>query len=289
MLLGAHMSGSGGVSTAFPRAQSIGISTMQIFTKNQNRWQQKPTPPEEIERWFVARNASHVSPVVAHAAYLINLGTPDNDMWQKSVDAMADELLRAEELGILGVVLHPGGHMGSGEEAGIARVAQGLDRCHAATAGYKTLTLLEGTAGQGTALGCTFEQLRAILDQIQAPERVGFCLDTCHLFAAGYDLRTPETYAATMDQFDRLVGLDRLLCFHINDSKKGLGSHIDRHDHIGQGELGLEPFRLILNDARLAGVPKILETPVSEDMHEDVENLRVLRGLMAGPPTGAGR
>ncbi len=280
MLLGAHMSSSGGLSTAFTRGQSIGITTMQVFTKNQNRWQQKPTPPEEIERWFGLQRETGIAPVISHAAYLINLGTMDAGIWQKSIDAMVDELTRAEELAIAGVVLHPGGHMGAGEEAGLARVAEGLDRCHAATAGYKTLTLLEGTAGQGTALGRTFEELRAILDRVHEPERIGFCLDTCHLFAAGYDLRTPQTYAATMNRFDELLSLDRLKCFHFNDSKKGLGERIDRHDHIGTGQLGLEPFRLILNDARLDRVPKILETPKSDDMHEDVANLRVLRDLV---------
>ncbi len=281
MLLGAHMSVSGGLASAFERARTIEISTMQIFTKNQNRWQQKPTPPEEITRWNALQTETGIKPVVAHAAYLINLGTPGEEIWQKSVAAMTDELQRAEELGILGVVLHPGGHMGSGEEAGLDRIAQGLDRCHAATAGFHTLTLLEGTAGQGTALGSTFEQLRGILDRVAAPERVAICLDTCHLFAAGYELRTAEGYEETMARFDELIGLDRLRCFHFNDSKKGLGSHVDRHEHIGAGMLGSEPFRLILNDARLASVPKILETPKSEDMHEDIENLTRLRGVAA--------
>ena len=163
MLLGAHMSVSGGLSTAFERAQSIGINTMQVFTKNQNRWEQKPAAPEEIERWFQAQAATGIGPVVSHAAYLINLGTPDEALWQRSVNALIDELTRAEQLGILGVVLHPGAHMDAGEAAGIARIVAGLDRAHAATAGYKTLTLLETTAGQGSALGYRFEQLRAML------------------------------------------------------------------------------------------------------------------------------
>lgn len=280
MLLGAHMSVSGGLSLAFQRAQSIGINTMQVFTKNQNRWEQKPAPAEEIERWFQAQAATGIGPVVSHAAYLINLGTPDDALWEKSVDALIDELTRAEQLGILGVVLHPGAHVGSGEEAGIARVAAGLNRAHAATAGFKTLTLLETTAGQGSTLGYRFEQLRAMMDATDAPERVGFCLDTCHIFVAGYDIRTPESYAATMSEFDELLGLERLQCIHMNDAKKPLGSRVDRHDHIGTGELGLAAFGFFLNDPRLARVPKILETPKSEDMHEDVENLKVLRGLI---------
>jgi deoxyribonuclease-4 len=280
MLLGAHMSVAGGLSSAFERAQSIGIGTMQIFAKNQNRWQQKPAAPEEVERWFKAQTETGIAPIVSHAAYLINLGTANDELWQKSVAALADELARAEQLALLGVVFHPGAHMGAGEEAGLARIVAGLDACHASTAGYQTLTLVENTAGQGTALGFTFEQLRAILEGVKEPERVAFCFDTCHALAAGYDTRTVETYAETMDQFDRLLGLARLRCFHFNDSKKGLGSHVDRHDHIGTGELGTAPFGFILNDARFANVPKILETPKSEDMHEDVENLRVLRALI---------
>jgi deoxyribonuclease-4 len=284
MLLGAHMSVEGGLSTAFERAQSIGINTMQIFTKNQNRWEQKPTPPEEIARWFAAQAATGIGPVVSHAAYLLNLGTPDDALWEKSVRALIDELTRAEQLGILGVVFHPGAHMDAGEEAGIARIIAGVNRAHEATPGYRTLTLIETTAGQGSALGYRFEQLRAMLDGVHAPERVGFCFDTCHVFAAGYDIRTPEAYAETMAEFDRLIGLERIRCFHFNDSKKGLGSRVDRHDHIGTGLLGLTAFANILNDGRFAAVPMILETPKSKDMHEDVENLRILRGLVAGEP-----
>ncbi len=280
MLLGSHMSVSGGLGLAFERAQSIGINTMQVFTKNQNRWEQKPTPPEEIKRWFQAQAATGIGPVVSHAAYLLNLGTPDDALWEKSVNALIDELTRAEQLGILGVVLHPGAHMGSGEAAGIARIAAGLNRAHAATAGFKTLTLLEATAGQGTVLGYTFDQLKAMADGVQAPERIGFCVDTCHIFVAGYDIRTPETYAATTGEFDRLLGLERLKCIHFNDAKKPLGSRIDRHDHIGTGELGLAAFGFFLNDPRFANTPIILETPKSEDMHEDVENLALLHGLM---------
>jgi deoxyribonuclease-4 len=280
MLLGAHMSVAGGLSAAFERAQSIGINTMQVFTKNQNRWQQKPATPADIAAWFAAQEATGIGPVVSHAAYLLNLATPDDALWQKSVNALADELTRAEQLAILGVVFHPGAHINSGEEAGIARIIAGLDQAHAATSGYKTLTVLETTAGQGTALGYRFEQLEAVLAGVREPERIGFCFDTCHVFAAGYDIRTPETYAAAIAEFDRLLGLDRLKCFHLNDSKKGLGSRVDRHDHIGAGLLGLAPFGFILKDPRFAATPLILETPKSEDMHEDVENLAILRGLV---------
>lgn len=280
MLLGAHMSTAGGLSKAFERAQSIGINTMQVFTKNQNRWEQKPAAPEEIARWFAVQEAVGIRPVVSHAAYLLNLGTPDDALWEKSVRALIDELTRAEQLGVVGVVFHPGAHMGAGEEAGIARIIAGLDAAHAATPGYRTLTLIETTAGQGTALGYRFEHLQAMLTGVQAAERIGFCFDTCHVFAAGYDIRTAATYTTTMAEFDRLVGLARIKCFHFNDSKKDLGSRVDRHDHIGAGLLGLDAFANILNDPRFADTPMILETPKSEDMHEDVENLRVLRGLV---------
>lgn len=280
MLLGAHMSVSGGLSTAFDRGQSIGINTMQVFTKNQNRWEQKPAAADEIARWFAAQAATGIRPVVSHAAYLLNLGTPDDALWEKSVKALIDELTRAEQLGILGVVFHPGAHMGSGEAAGIARIIAGLDAAHDATPGYQALTLIETTAGQGTALGYRFEHLQAMLGGVTAPGRVGFCFDTCHVFAAGYDLRTVETYAATMAEFDRLAGIERIKCFHFNDSKKGLGARVDRHDAIGAGLLGLDAFAHILNDPRFAGVPMILETPKGEDMHEDVENLGALRGLL---------
>ncbi len=279
-LLGAHMSTSGGLSTAFDRGAKVGLNTMQIFTKNQNRWQQKPTPPEEIERWAAKQAETGIAPVVSHAAYLLNLGTPDEALWEKSVDALADELARAEQLGLLGVVFHPGAHMGTGEEAGLARIVAGINRAHELTLGYKTLTLVEGTAGQGTALGWRFEHLGAILEGLVAPERLGFCLDTCHMFAAGYDLRSIEAYEQTLAEFDRLCGLDRLQCFHFNDAKKPLGSRVDRHDHIGTGQIGLDAFGFILNDPRLARVPKIIETEKSDDMHEDVENLRVLRELI---------
>jgi deoxyribonuclease-4 len=274
------MSTSGGLSTAFDRGAVVGCTTMQIFTKNQNRWQQKPTPPDEIERWGQKQAETGIAPVVSHAAYLLNLGTPNDEIWDKSVDALADELTRAEELGLLGVVFHPGAHMGTGEDTGIARIVAGIDAPHARTPGFKTLTLVEQTAGQGTALGYRFEHLQAFLRGVQDPGRLAFCLDTCHLFAAGYDLRTEQAYADTLGQFDALCGIERLRCFHFNDAKKPLGSRVDRHDHIGTGQLGLAAFGYILNDPRLINVPKILETEKSDDMHEDVDNLRVLRELI---------
>lgn len=278
--LGAHMSTAGGVSKAYERGRSIGCDTIQIFTRNQNRWDSKPLDPAEVLRWREAANATGIGPAIAHSSYLINLGSPDEALWEKSIDALIDELQRAEALGLLGVVLHPGAHMERGEEAGIARVAAGLDRAHAATANFATLTLLEITAGQGTALGCRFEHLAAMRSLAADAGRVAICFDTCHAFASGYDFRTPAEYAAMMEHFDRTIGLDLIRCFHFNDSKGGLGSRKDRHEHIGKGAIGLDGFAQILSDRRFAGVPMILETPKSDDMHEDVENLAVLRGLI---------
>ena len=279
-VLGSHVSAAGGVSKALERAQSIGCQTMQIFTRNQNRWASKPLDPSEIKKWHAAAEETGIRPTISHASYLINLGSPDDALWEKSIDALVDELQRAEALGLLGVVLHPGAHMQEGEDAGIARVAAGLDRAHLATDGFKTLTLLEITAGQGTTLGYKFEHLAAMRAQAANPERLAVCFDTCHAFAAGYDFREPAGYAAMMDEFDGTIGLDLLACFHFNDSKGGLGSRKDRHEHIGQGAIGVSGFAHILNDPRFAAIPMILETPKSKDMHEDVENFQVLRSLL---------
>lgn len=278
--LGAHMSIAGGVSQAFDRGERVGCQAMQIFTKNQNQWRSKPLEAAEIERFRQRQAETGIAPVVAHSAYLINLASPDDALWEKSLAAFIDELERAEALGLLGVVIHPGSHMGAGEEAGIARIARALDRAHAATEGFQTLTLLEVTAGQGAHLGYTFEQLAAIRNAVDAPARVAVCFDTAHALVAGYEYRSAETYAALWDHFDRVLGLDLLRCFHLNDSKKDLGSRVDRHDHIGQGCVGLETFRRLINDPRFDGMPMVLETPKGDEMLEDIENLRVLRELI---------
>ena len=277
---GAHVSTAGGVSKAFERADSIGCDAMQIFTRNNNRWVSKPLDPKEIERWHALAGEMDIHPVVSHASYLINLASPKPDLWQKSIDTFVDELQRAEALGLLGVVLHPGSHMGEGEEWGIARIAAALDQCHERTAGFRTLTLLETTAGTGKNLGYRFEQLGGIREQCAQPERVAVCFDTCHVLAAGYDFRNAEDYDEMMQTFDEHIGLDLLKCFHFNDSKFDLGSRKDRHEHLGKGFVGLDAFRLIINDARFAQIPMLLETPKSKDLHEDVENLAVLRGLV---------
>ncbi len=280
VLLGAHMSIAGGVSKAFERAQSIDCTCMQIFTRNQNQWQSKPLDVQEIARYQALAQSTGIAPVVAHASYLINIGSPDPALWAKSADALRVELERAEQLDILGVVFHPGSHMNTSEAEGLDRIARGIDHAHAATAGVRTLTLLENTAGQGAHLGYRFEHLAAILAAVDDPGRIGVCFDTCHALTAGYEFRDQDSYARLWDEFDQVVGLERLKVFHFNDTKKDLGSRVDRHTHIGEGFLGLEPFRLILNDARFAALPKILETPKEDDMADDVINLNRLRSLL---------
>lgn len=280
VLLGAHMSIAGGVSKAFERAQSIDCTCMQIFTRNQNQWQSKPLDVQEIARYQALAQSTGIAPVVAHASYLINIGSPDPALWAKSADALRVELERAEQLDILGVVFHPGSHMNTSEAEGLDRIARGIDHAHAATAGIRTLTLLENTAGQGAHLGYRFEHLAAILAAVDDPGRIGVCFDTCHALTAGYEFRDQDSYARLWDEFDQVVGLERLKVFHFNDTKKDLGSRVDRHTHIGEGFLGLEPFRLILNDARFAALPKILETPKEDDMADDVINLNRLRSLL---------
>jgi len=218
--------------------------------------------------------------VFAHGLYLINLATPDDELWLKSLDALTDDLERCEQLGLPGLVIHPGSHRGSGEAPGLARIAAALDEVHTRLPGYGVQVWLETTAGQGDHLGHSFGQLRVMVDGVTDPERLGICFDTAHAFAAGYELRTREGFEATWAEFDDLLGLDRLRAVHLNDSKKELGSRVDRHEHIGQGFLGLEPFRFLLNDARFLGRPMTLETEKGSDLSEDRENLALLRSLI---------
>ena len=284
VLLGAHQSIAGGVEKALERGQQAGCDTIQIFVKSPNRWQSKPLAEENIAAFRQALIDTGIAPVFAHAQYLVNLATPDDGLWQKSVAALADDLERCEQLGLPGLVVHPGSHMGSGEETGIARIAAALDEVHRRLPGYQVQVWLETTAGQGDHLGYNFEQLQAMIAAVRAPERLGICFDTAHAFAAGYELRDAEGYSATWLAFDRVLGLDRLKAVHLNDSKKELGSRVDRHEHIGQGLLGLEAFRLLLNDARFFGLPMTLETEKGPDLAEDRENLALLRSLIQSVP-----
>lgn len=281
MRLGAHESIAGGLHKAFDRAQLAGCEAVQIFVKSNRSWAVKPLTEEDIERFKAKAEETCIHPVVGHTSYLLNLGTSDQVLWTKSRDMLIVELERCEALNVPYLVLHPGSHVGAGEEAGLARVAQALGEVHAATPGFRTQILLETTAGQGTNLGYCFEHLAWLMEHAPEGERLRVCLDTCHVFAAGYELRTPEGYAATMEAFDRIIGLERLKAIHLNDSKGDLGSRRDRHEHIGKGCISLEGFRHMLNDPHLAELPGLLETPKANDLHEDRENLTVLRSLVA--------
>ena len=281
-LLGAHMSIAGGYYKAVEAAAALGMDCVQIFSKNNSQWKAKPITDDDVQAFQGTLKATGVKAPVAHVSYLINLGSPDEELWQKSLDAFVHEIERAEQLGTFGVIMHPGACVGASEADTVAKIILALDEAHRRTRGYRTLTLLETTAGQGSCLGHRFEHLEAILNTSAAPERMGVCVDTCHIFAAGYPLKTPAEYKATMSEFDQVIGLSRIKAFHLNDSLKKQGSRVDRHAHIGRGELGLEPFRHVLNDPRFAGLPMYLETRKGTEDGEDLDaiNLRTLRGLV---------
>jgi deoxyribonuclease-4 len=280
ILLGAHMSVSGGVHTAVDRATSIGCTALQVFTKNNNQWNAKPLAGDDIQTYRRKIAEANIAPVVAHDSYLINLCATKPDILKKSRAAFIDELTRCEELGIQLLNFHPGAHGGAGEEEGIKKIIESLNIAHEKTKDFKVLSVVEATAGQGNAVGHKFEHLEKIINGVDEPKRMAVCIDTCHIFAAGYDIRTDRTYQETFRRFDEIVGLSHLVAFHVNDSKKDLGSHVDRHEHIDKGMIGKQGFSFVMNDERFTGIPKILETPKSEDLHEDVENIRVLRALV---------
>ncbi len=280
---GAHMSMAGGHHKAAQRAREVGCDALQVFTKSNNQWKAKPLTDVDVAAFRTSLQEAAIADPVAHNSYLINLGSPDEVLWNKSIDAMVVEVERAEALGIRSLVAHPGAHVGSGEEAALARIARGLDEVHRRTLGFSVAIALETTAGQGTCLGHRFEHLAAILDRVAEPERLGVCVDTCHLFAAGYSLGTLKDYNRTIDDLERAVGVGRVRVWHLNDSQKACGSRVDRHAGIGRGLMGLEPFRHVVNDPRFALVPMILETPKGTEGGEDLDviNLRVLRRLLS--------
>jgi deoxyribonuclease IV len=282
MPLGAHMSTSGGIHKALERGHSIGCESIQIFGTNPTRWKCRTVDEEAISKFAKARDETGIAPIVVHARYLINLGSPDDALWAKSRNAFRDELELCEQLSLPYIVIHPGSHMKTGDEAGLSRVVDALDILREETAGSEVMILLENTAGQGTNLGYSFEHLASIMEQVHDNAWLGVCFDTCHGFAAGYELRTDEGYAETWDAFDRVIGRERLRCLHLNDSKGDFGGRRDRHQHIGQGTLGVAAFRLVMNDGRLRDLPMLLETPKGPEMEEDVENLKLLRSLMNG-------
>jgi deoxyribonuclease-4 len=287
-LFGAHMSIAGGHHKAATAARAAGFDTVQVFTKSSNQWKAKPLTDADLSAWKAALAELKIVDPVAHNSYLINLASPDDALWEKSIDAMTVEVERCEALGIRDLVAHPGAHVGSGEEAGLARIAKALDEVHRRTRGLSVSIDLETTAGQGSCLGCQFEHLGAIFAQVAEPDRLGVCVDTCHVFAAGYSMHTHEGYNRAIEALDRHVGVPRVRVWHLNDSVKPCGSRVDRHAGIGRGQLGLEAFRLLLTDPRFDGLRMVLETPKGEDEGEDldVRNLRILRELEPGrtPP-----
>jgi deoxyribonuclease IV len=284
------MSVAGGLPRAVERAVVHRCDALQIFAKNASQWRGRELPRDEIREFRAKIKAAGIGPVVSHGSYLINLATTAPLLREQSIAAMGDELDRAEALGLLGVVLHPGAYTVGNEADGLTLIADALVDLLRARRRGKTMVLLENTAGQGTTLGATFEQLASIIAKTGAHRRVGVCLDTCHLLAAGYDICSADGYASTFNQFGRLVGFERLKAFHMNDSKKPLGSRVDRHEHIGQGHLGLEPFRRLVNDRRFRDLPMLLETPKAEGKATgpiavdplDEKNLNTLRGLIVG-------
>jgi deoxyribonuclease-4 len=279
-LLGAHTSINGGVSTAVDLAEKLGFTAMQIFTKNNNRWYAKELSDKEIEIYTTRLKASNIKFVVAHDSYLINLCSKELEMLNKSRDSFIDELKRCELLGIPHLNFHPGAHLGLGEDEGIKLIAESLNIAHSNTPGYKVTSMIETTAGQGSAIGYKFEHLRKIIDLVEEKDRITVCIDTAHIFAAGYDIKDPTNYNIVINEFNNIVGLDRLKCIHMNDSKKPLGSKVDRHEHIGKGFIGTQGFTNIMNDKRIEHIPKILETPKGKEQLEDIVNLNILKSLI---------
>jgi deoxyribonuclease-4 len=284
-LFGSHLSIAGGYYKAVDAAADLGLKTVQLFTKNNNQWAGKALSDEDIRLFREAIQRTGIQRPCAHDSYLINLASPDQLLWEKSLSALVIELERAESLGLDGVVMHPGSFVSSSEEAGQKRIIEGLDEAHRRTAGMRCQYWLETTAGQGSNLGYRFEQIGYLLDNVRNPDRLGVCVDSCHIFAAGYPLQTKDEYAATMDEFDRHIGISRICAWHLNDSKKPLGSRVDRHEHIGEGFLGLEPFRHIVNDTRFADIPMYLETEKGErdGVNLDAMNLATLKSLITKP------
>lgn len=279
-LIGAHVSIGGGVHTAFDRALSIGANTFQIFTANARSWHEKQLDDDACKQFDTARQASGIDVVVSHASYLINIASSTPKTFYSSQKALKDEVARCESLGIEFVILHPGAHIGAGVEAGIANVARALDAVLEAVPG-RTMIVLEGMAGQGTTLGATFEELHTIRSACSHKKRIGFCLDTCHLYSAGYDLASDDGYNNVMKQFDELIGLEHVNVIHVNDSKTVCGSHVDRHEALGKGTIPLFVFEQLVNDHRFKHVPKILETPTDPAMELYAKEIAMLK-KMAG-------
>src|SRR6266446_3759645 len=279
ILLGAHMSISGGVHIAIERACSIKCRAMQMFVKNNMQWFARPLTRDEIRAFLDHRQRGELLSIFAHANYLINLAATNPQFHANSLRALSEELTRADQLKLPFLVLHPGAHLGAGEDAGLKKIAASIDKVLRKLPKLKTRIALETTAGQGSCLGHTFEQIAFIFDNVREPQRLCVCLDTAHVFAAGYDIGSKAAIKKTFREFDRTIGLERLVAIHVNDSKTGRGSRVDRHEHIGKGKIGLAAFRFIMRDHRFRKTPKVLETPKGKDLREDVANLKTLQGL----------
>ena len=280
ILLGAHMSIGGGVHTAIERGCSIKCTAIQMFVKNNMQWFARPLASEEIHTFLEHRQRGELLSIFAHANYLINLAATNPQFLENSIRALSEELTRADQLELPFLVLHPGAHLGAGEETGLDKIVDSINRVFRKIPRVKTKIALETTAGQGSCLGHRFEQIAYIIENFREPERLCVCLDTAHVFAAGYDIGSESGVKKTFREFDRVIGLKRLSAIHLNDSKTARGSRVDRHQHIGKGQIGLDAFRFIMRDRRFAKIPKVLETPKGKELREDVANLKTLRGLI---------
>jgi len=288
VLLGAHMSIAGGAQLAIERAGSIHCTAMQIFVKNNMQWFARPLSTDEIRAFLDHQQRAQLASVFAHANYLINLAATNPQFHANSLRSLAEELIRADHLELPFLVMHPGAHLGAGEEAGLEKIAASIDAIWRVIPKVKTKIALETTAGQGSCLGDRFEQIAHIISKVREPERLRVCIDTAHLFAAGYELGSEMGAKKTFREFDRVIGRHRLAAIHLNDSKAVRGSRIDRHAHIGKGQIGLAVFRFIMNEPRFRKIPKVLETPKGKELKEDVVNLRTLRRLIVSPTPSSG-
>lgn len=277
--IGAHISISGGLDKSVSRAVKIGCETIQIFTKSNAQWNARKLNENEIKKFQAELKNFQIHPVVVHSSYLINLCASDREILKKSRISFIEELKRCEKIGALCLVFHPGAHLGKGEDYGIKMTAESLNIIHERTPNFKTLTVIELTAGQGTVIGYRFEQIRKLIDLIEEKDRIGVCVDTCHIFSAGYDIRTEKGCVNVFKEFDEIIGIDKIKVFHLNDSKRELNSRVDRHFHIGKGKIGKTAFRFIMQNPLFANIPKIIETPKGHDDKLDIMNLRTLRKL----------
>ena len=280
MLFGAHESISGGVFNAIERGQTATCDTIQMFNKSNSQWRAKKIEQAELDKYFQMIEETGVTVATSHSSYLINIASPDKELNEKSYKSLKEEIERCGMLKIPNLVMHPGSHVGTGEDGGIKRIVKNLSRLFKELKNNNVWLLLETTAGQGSHLGYTFEQIAEMIDGVKDQDHIGVCMDTCHIFAAGYPLSDSKEYKQTTKKFDDIIGLDKLRIIHMNDSKKEFGSRRDRHEHIGKGHIGIEAFRNIVNDKRLEKIPMILETPKEEELKEDIENLKVLRSLV---------